>query len=256
VSAVAAARTEVAGSLEARNVAKRFGGVEALRGVTLELAEGAVVGLIGPNGSGKTTLLNCISGVFRPTSGEVLLDGALISGRRGHTIARRGVIRTFQNIRLFGELTSLQNVEVGALAAGRVARRNSQAYALDVLARVGILQLADREARTLSYGDQRRVEIARALAAAPRFLLLDEPAAGMNEAESDELGVSVEAIRSDRKCGILVVDHDLRLIMRLCDEIYVLNEGRVIARGTPTAVRADSAVVAAYIGEDTPEGAE
>jgi ABC-type branched-subunit amino acid transport system ATPase component len=255
VTALAVPRTEVAGSLEARTVTKRFGGVHALRSVTLRVSEGSVVGLIGPNGSGKTTLLNCMAGAFAPTSGEILLDGARISGRRGHTIARRGVIRTFQNIRLFGDLTSMQNVEVGALAAGRVARRSSRAYALDVLTRLGIAHLAEREARTLSYGDQRRLEIARALAAAPRFLLLDEPAAGMNEEESEELRASIERIRSERNCGILVVDHDLRLIMRLCDEIYVLNEGDVIAWGTPAEVRADPAVVAAYIGEER-RGAE
>jgi ABC-type branched-subunit amino acid transport system ATPase component len=255
VTALAAPSTEAAGTLEARTVTKRFGGVLALRNVTLRLHEGSVVGLIGPNGSGKTTLLNCIAGAFPPTSGEVLLDGAPISGRRGHTIARRGVVRTFQNIRLFGELTSLQNVEVGALAAGRVARRDSRAYALDVLGRLGIAHLGGRLARTLSYGDQRRLEIARALAAAPRFLLLDEPAAGMNEEESEELRASIEAIRSERNCGILVVEHDLRLIMRLSDEIYVLNEGDVIAHGIPNDVRVDPAVIAAYIGEER-RGAE
>ena len=256
MSALAAARTEAAGVLEAVDVVKRFGGVHALRGVTLRLGEGAVVGLIGPNGSGKTTLLNCVAGAFPPTSGEIRLDGIPIAGRRGHAIARRGVIRTFQNMRLFGDLTSVQNVEVGALAAGRVARRNSRTQALDVLGRLGIAHLAERYAGTLSYGDQRRLEVARALAASPRFLLLDEPAAGMNEEESDELRTSIGRIRSERNCGILVVEHDLRLIMRLCDEIYVLNEGGIIARGTPAEVRADPAVIAAYIGEETAEGGE
>jgi ABC-type branched-subunit amino acid transport system ATPase component len=249
VSALAAARNEVEGVLEAVEVTKRFGGVDALRGVTLRLVEGVVGGLIGPNGSGKTTLLNCIAGTFRPTSGEIRLDGSALRGP-GHTIARRGVIRTFQNIRLFGDLTARQNVEVGALAAGRVPRRRSREYALDVLRRLGVEHLADRYAGTLSYGDQRRLEIARALAAAPRFLLLDEPAAGMNDAESEELRASIERIRRERNCGILVVEHDLRLIMQLCDEIYVLNEGRVIGHGTPEEVRSDPAVVAAYIGTE------
>ena len=246
------ARTEAAtGALEAVEVVKRFGGVEALKGVSLRLEEGRIVGLIGPNGSGKTTLLNCIAGAFRPTSGTIRLDGERLDGRRGHVVARRGVVRTFQNIRLFADLTAAQNVEVGALAAGHVARRNSRAHALDVLDRLGIAELADRYAGTLSYGDQRRVEIARALAASPRFLLLDEPAAGMNESESRVLRGSIERIRSERECGILVVEHDLHLIMQLCDEIYVLNEGLVISHGGPVEVRNDPAVIAAYIGEET-----
>ena len=245
------ARTEVTtGVLEAVDIVKRFGGVEALRGVSLEIEERQIVGLIGPNGSGKTTLLNCISGVFPPTSGRVLLDGESIVRRGGYRIARAGVVRTFQNIRLFGALTALQNVEVGALGAGRVRRGASRDYANGVLDQLGIAHLADRWASTLSYGDQRRVEVARALAGVPRFLLLDEPAAGMNETESEELGRSIEQIRSELECGILVVEHDLRLIMRLCDTVYVLSEGRVISRGTPEEVRSDPAVIAAYIGEE------
>ena len=247
----AAAPTDVAtGTVQAVDVTKHFGGVEALRGVTVGLREGQIVGLIGPNGSGKTTLLNLVSGVFPPTSGEILLDGAPLTARGGHRVARAGIVRTFQNIRLFGSLTALQNVEVGALGAGRVRRAHSHEYALDVLERLGIAHLADRWAATLSYGDQRRLEVARALAGSPRFLLLDEPAAGMNEAESEDLRDSIERIRSERDCGILVVEHDLRLIMRLCDTIYVLNEGEVISRGTPDEVRSDPAVIAAYIGEE------
>jgi ABC-type branched-subunit amino acid transport system ATPase component len=253
VSAVASRPERAAdvrtGSLEAVEVSKHFGGVEALRIVSLHLREEEIVGLIGPNGSGKTTLLNCISGVFPPTSGRVLLDGRPLSGR-GHTIARAGVVRTFQNIRLFNGLTALQNVEIGALAAGRVRRARSRDYALDVLDQLGIAKLADRWASTLSYGDQRRLEVARALAGSPRFLLFDEPAAGMNDEESEELRAAIQRIRNDRKCGILVVEHDLRLIMQLCDTIYVLNEGEVISRGTPEQVRLDPAVVAAYIGEE------
>jgi ABC-type branched-subunit amino acid transport system ATPase component len=253
VSALAV-RTEVAaGVLAAIDVTKRFGGVEALRGVSVELSERQIVGLIGPNGSGKTTLLNCISGVFAPTSGRILLDGAPLAARGGHRVARAGIIRTFQNIRLFGALTALQNVEVGALGAGRVRRARSREYALEVLEQLGIAGLADRWAGTLSYGDQRRLEVARALAGAPRFLLLDEPAAGINETESQELRGSIERIRSERNCGILLVEHDLRLIMRLCDTIYVLNEGGVISRGTPDEVRSDPAVIATYIGEEEQE---
>jgi branched-chain amino acid transport system permease protein len=238
------------GVLDAVGVTKNFAGVQALRGVTLRLREGAVVGLIGPNGSGKTTFLNCVSGVFAPSSGEVSLDGVPIGGRPAHDLAGRGVVRTFQNVRLFEGLTVLQNVQVSAVAAGKVKRRRSRDYARSVLDRLGLAELEDRYAGTLSYGDQRRLEIARALAASPRFLLLDEPAAGMNEAESDELREAIDGIRGERGCGVLVVDHDLRLIMRLCEHIYVLNEGVLISEGKPEAVRSDPAVLAAYIGEE------
>ena len=250
MSAAAATEHPPSGLLEAIGVSKHFGGVHALRNVTLRLREGDIVGLIGPNGSGKTTLLNCLSGVFPPTAGRVALDGRPIPRRRGHTVARRGVVRTFQNIRLFGWLTALQNVEVGALGAGRVRRGSSRRHALETLVQLGIDGLADRYAGTLSYGDQRRLEIARALAAHPRFLLLDEPAAGMNEGESTELGAAVQAIRKERGCGVLVVEHDLRLIMRICDHVVVLNEGEVIASGSPADVRTDPAVMAAYIGTE------
>ncbi len=236
--------------LDAVAVTKNFAGVQALRGVTLRLREGALVGLIGPNGSGKTTLLNCVSGVFAPSAGAISLDGRPIGTRPAHELARRGIVRTFQNVRLFDGLTVVQNVQVAAVAAGRVRRRDSRRYARAALDRLGLGDLEDRRAGTLSYGDQRRLEIARALAASPRFLLLDEPAAGMNEAESDELREAIERIRSERGCGVLVVDHDLRLIMRLCEHIYVLNEGVLISEGKPEAVRSDPAVVAAYIGEE------
>jgi ABC-type branched-subunit amino acid transport system ATPase component len=242
--------------LDAVAVTKNFAGVHALRGVTMRLREGTVVGLIGPNGSGKTTLLNCVSGAFPPTSGSISLDGEPIGGRPAHLLARRGVVRTFQNVRLFDGLTVLQNVQVSAVAAGKVKRRRSREYAREVLERLGLGDLEDRYAGTLSYGDQRRLEIARALAASPRFLLLDEPAAGMNEAESDGLRESIERIRCEQGCGVLVVDHDLRLIMRLCEHIYVLNEGVVISEGEPDAVRRDPTVLAAYVGDEEERGKE
>ena len=246
MNALAEDRAQAA--LEAHDVTKSFGGVHALCGVSFALTEGEIVGLIGPNGSGKTTLLNCIAGVYPPTAGRILLDGEALGGRAGHHIARAGVIRTFQNIRLFAKLTSLQNVEISALATKQVTRGGSREHAATLLGELGIAHLADREAGTLSYGDQRRLEIARALAAGPRFLLLDEPAAGMNESESDAVRTQVERVRAQRGCGVLVVEHDLRLIMQLCDRIYVLNEGEVIATGTPAEVRRDPAVIAAYIG--------
>jgi branched-chain amino acid transport system permease protein len=238
--------------LETVELTKHFEGVHALDGVSLRLEEGSVVGLIGPNGSGKTTLLNCVSGALRPTSGTVVLDGRRIDRRPAHELATAGVVRTFQNVRLFARLSALENVQISALAAGRVRRRRSRDDGREHLEELGIAELAERDAGTLSYGDQRRLEIARALAARPRFLLLDEPAAGMNETESDELRDEIERIRGERGCGVLVVEHDLRLIMRICNRVVVLNEGEVIAEGAPEAVRSDPAVVAAYIGaEDT-----
>ncbi len=244
------------GVLSAVAVTKNFAGVHALRGVTFQLREGTVIGLIGPNGSGKTTLLNCVSGVFAPSGGMISLDARPIGGRPAYELARRGIVRTFQNVRLFDGLTVVQNVQIGAVAAGKVKRRDSLSYARAALGRLGLGDLEDRYAGTLSYGDQRRLEIARALAASPRFLLLDEPAAGMNEAESEELGASIGRIRSERGCGVLVVDHDLRLIMRLCEHIYVLNEGVLISEGKPDAVRRDPAVLAAYVGEEDERGKE
>jgi ABC-type branched-subunit amino acid transport system ATPase component len=244
------------GVLDAVAVTKNFAGVQALRGVTLRLREGAVVGLIGPNGSGKTTFLNCVSGVFPPSGGQISLDGRPIGGRPAYDLAGRGIVRTFQNVRLFDGLTVLQNVQVSAVAAGKVKRRDSRRYARAILDQLGLGELEDRYAGTLSYGDQRRLEVARALAASPRFLLLDEPAAGMNEVESDELREAIERIRSVHGCGVLVVDHDLRLIMRLCQHIYVLNDGVLISEGKPEAVRSDPAVLAAYIGEEEERGKE
>jgi len=250
-AATAEAKAETrAGLLEVVALSKNLEGVQALSDVSLRLPEGGVVGLIGPNGSGKTTLLNCVSGVMRPTSGSVLLDGDPVGGRPAHELAAAGIVRTFQNVRLFEWLTVLENVQVSALGAGKVRRGRSREHARELLSQLGLAELEDRYAGTLSYGDQRRLEIARALAGRPRFLLLDEPAAGMNEAESDELGDSIDRLRRERGCGVLVVEHDLRLIMRLCEPLYVLNEGRQIGEGTPAAVRRDPAVIAAYSGEE------
>ena len=237
-----------AGMLAARNVSKTFGGIQALRGVSLTVTEGRIAGLIGPNGSGKTTLLNCLSGVVKLTAGSIILDGQEAIGWPPERLARAGIVRTFQNIRLFSQLTALQNVEVCALAARGLSRASARELAMLLLADLGIDGLADRHAVTLSYGDQRRVEIARALAARPRFLLLDEPAAGMNEAESDALAASLAGIRDRLDCGVLVVEHNLRVVMGLCERVYVLNEGRLISDGSADDVRRDAAVVAAYIG--------
>ena len=234
--------------LQARDVSKTFGGIQALRGVSLTVTEGTIAGLIGPNGSGKTTLLNCLSGVVKLTTGSITLDGREAIAWPPARFARAGIVRTFQNIRLFSQLTALQNVEVCALAASGLSRASARELAMLLLVDLGIDGLADRHAVTLSYGDQRRVEIARALAARPRFLLLDEPAAGMNEAETDALAESLAGVRDRLDCGVLVVEHNLRVVMDLCERVYVLNEGRLISDGSAEDVRRDATVIAAYIG--------
>jgi ABC-type branched-subunit amino acid transport system ATPase component len=230
-------------SLEVDGAVKQFRGLRALDGVSLSVREGEIVGLIGPNGSGKTTLLNLASGVLRPTKGRIRVGGADATGRKPHELARLGVGRTFQQIRLFAEMTVEENVEVGAVARHRDSERVSA-----LLERLGLVPDRERLATTLPYGQQRRVEIARALAGEPRYLLLDEPAAGMNEAESDALLETIRAVRDDDGCAILIVDHDLRLIMRLCERIHVLAEGRTICEGTAATVRRDPAVIQAYLG--------
>jgi branched-chain amino acid transport system ATP-binding protein len=231
------------GALELSGIVKQFRGLRALDGVSLSVREDEIVGLIGPNGSGKTTLLNVASGVLEPTEGRVTVDEVDVTGGKPHELARLGVGRTFQQIRLFAEMTVEENVEVGA-----VARKQDRQRVPLLLERLELTQEADRLATTLAYGQQRRVEIARALAGSPRFLLLDEPAAGMNEAESDALLATIRAIRDDEGCAVLVVDHDLRLIMRLCERIHVLSEGKTICEGTAETVRKDQAVIEAYLG--------
>ncbi|GAB5467638.1 MAG: branched-chain amino acid ABC transporter ATP-binding protein/permease [Rhodospirillales bacterium] len=238
-----------AGQLRVEGVSKTYGGVVALSDASLAVGAGDIVGLIGPNGSGKTTLLGCIAGTHQPSAGRILLDGRDVTRLPPEKMARVGVGRTFQTIRLFGRLTLRENV-AAAVAATTPGRGLAAAYARAdaLLALFAIADLAEREARTLAYGQQRRLEIARAMALNPQFLLLDEPAAGMNEAESDDLLATLARVRRDHGIGILIVDHDLRLIMRLCDRIVVLNKGSVIAQGAPEAVRHDEAVRVAYLG--------
>ncbi|OQX19099.1 MAG: ABC transporter ATP-binding protein [Desulfobulbaceae bacterium A2] len=254
--------------LEVRDLALAFGGVQALSAFSLSVRQGEIMALIGPNGAGKTTVFNCLTGLYRPDAGSVRLaaaDGTMVqlAGRRPDEIVARGLARTFQNIRLFRGMSVLENVKVGyhcrtgagvlgavfRSAAVRAEEQQVDAGSRALLRRVGLTGLEEELAGNLPYGAQRRLEIARALAAAPRLLLLDEPAAGMNSQEGREL---MELIRSLRADGItiLLIEHDMHLVMRLCDRVTVLDTGRCIAVGSPGEVQADPAVIRAYLGDD------
>ncbi len=233
--------------LRVEKIVMQFAGVRALNGVSLHVAPGEIVGLIGPNGSGKTTLINVITGFLKPTEGEVYIGAQRVTGWQPHMIARAGLRRTFQTIRLFKGLSVLENVEAAAVSAG-ASRRTAGKQALEALGTLGIENLAEMPAGTLPYGEERRVEIARAIVARPRFLLLDEPAAGLNENESDALLETLSQIVAGQDCGLLIIDHDMRLMMRLCSRLHVLNYGTTIGAGTPREVRANPEVLAAYLG--------
>jgi branched-chain amino acid transport system permease protein len=242
VAAPAAANEQMAPILLGEDVAKNFEGIAALAGVDIDVRPGEILGLIGPNGSGKTTLLNVISGVSHPTRGRIVLGGQEIAGLAAHRVAALGLSRTFQNIRLFSQLTVRENVEAAAPPG-------MDETAVDgVLAWFGLTSLEREKAINLPYGMQRRLEIARAVVRRPSLILLDEPAAGMNEAESDGLLDNIRRIRSELGCSVVVVDHDLRLIMKLCDRIQVLDQGRTIGAGTPRQIAEDPVVIEAYLG--------
>jgi ABC-type branched-subunit amino acid transport system ATPase component len=248
--------------LRLEDVRRSFGGVRAVDGATFDVAKGEVHGLIGPNGAGKTTLLNLVSGFLAPTAGRIVLGGRDAGGLPPHEVAALGVSRTFQNIRLFPELSARDNVVVGQhlrrrgsfaarlllLPGARAEERAAREEAERLLARVGLEDRARAHARHLSYGEQRRVEIARALASAPRLLLLDEPTAGMNPVEVEAVARLIRQVAA-AGTSVLLVEHNVRLVMEVCDRLTVLHFGKVIADGAPAAVARDAAVIAAYLGD-------
>lgn len=233
--------------LAVEGLTKDFAGLRALDGVALRFTPGEILGLIGPNGSGKTTLVNVVTGLLPPTEGRILVDDVDVAGRPAHVIARAGVARTFQSVKLFRSLTVMENVEVGALSAGR-SRAEALRTAEDLLEWLGLATLRGSLAGSLPYGLERMVEIARALATGCRYLLLDEPAAGLDEDETDALLERLIEIPRTAERGLLVIDHDMRLIMRLCDRIHVLAHGQTIAEGPADQIQRDAAVIEAYLG--------
>lgn len=244
-------------------IAKNFGGLRVLQGIDLTVPERGIFGLIGPNGAGKTTVFNLITGLLAPSNGTIDLAGQALAGLAPHRITRLGVARTFQNIRIFKDMTLAENVLVAMgrrssysalqvlmpTARLRELQRGEQSAAKELLAKVGLADKAGDLAGRLSYGEQRRLEIARALATAPKILLLDEPAAGMNGAEKQQLMEEVVKIEQGG-LSILIIEHDMRFVMGICQKVAVLNFGQLIAQGTPAQIRADATVIEAYLGED------
>jgi branched-chain amino acid transport system ATP-binding protein len=246
--------------LVVNGIVKDFAGLRALDQVNLTLESGEILGLIGPNGSGKTTLINVITGLYSANAGRVFADGVEITNKPSYQVAHSGLARTFQKIRLFRELTVMENVEVAVISLGerdstaKMSRASARVLAEAVLEELEISEWKNHLAGALPYGLERRVEVARALATGPRFLLLDEPAAGLNEEESDEILRILSPIPQRHELGMLIVEHDMRLIMRLCHRLHVLNYGKTIGEGTPEQVRAIPAVVEAYLGKLESEG--
>ena len=235
-------------SLRATDISRSFKGVRALQGVTLELRRHEVVGLIGPNGAGKTTLVNVITGFDFPSSGSVALEGQDITSWSPPRRGRAGLARTFQHSRHFGGLSVRENVEVAALGSGAAARE-ARRRADELLELLGLTDRSEQPAASLPHGDERKLGVARALATGPRFVLMDEPAAGLPEREVPDFAAVVRAVTDDHEAGVLLIDHNMALIMGVCDRIQVLDQGRTLAEGTPGEIRANLHVAAAYLGE-------
>ena len=249
--------------LEVSGLTMRFGGLLAVNGVGLTVHDKQVVSMIGPNGAGKTTVFNCLTGFYQPTSGKILLDGEAIEGLPGHKIARKGVVRTFQNVRLFKDMTAVENLLVaqhrhlntGFLSgllktkAFRKSEHEAMDFAAHWLEQVNLTDVANRPAGTLAYGQQRRLEIARCMMTRPRILMLDEPAAGLNPKETEDLKALIGMLRDQHNVTVLLIEHDMKLVMSISDHIVVINQGCPLADGTPEQIRDNPDVIKAYLGE-------
>ncbi|WP_339664635.1 high-affinity branched-chain amino acid ABC transporter ATP-binding protein LivG [uncultured Pseudomonas sp.] len=249
--------------LEVTGLTMRFGGLLAVDGVELSVEPGQIVSMIGPNGAGKTTVFNCLTGFYKPSGGKIVFDGQEIQGLPGFRVARRGMIRTFQHVRLFKEMTVVENLLVAqhqhmntSMLAGlfktpsyRRSEREAMERAAYWLERVDLHEFANREANTLAYGQQRRLEIARCMVTQPKLLMLDEPAAGLNPRETDDLKALIAELRDNHQLTVLLIEHDMKLVMSISDKIVVINQGRPLAAGTPEEIKQNPDVIKAYLGE-------